>query len=204
MRFIRPLLSFTLLLGVLAVPAHAWTAPPSDDAARLAEFLPLARAAWPGSPCAGRETIHVHADAALADEAPVVTGNLHDALDGMAAPSTCEVWLSGGLAAGRFCTVLVHEMGHLAGRGHTDVPADVMNGEGDIDFAPCDDAVTPPPALAMLDEVRSILPAPRADWRISCGPRRGAARRCVARRGARIRRYFVTQTPTAVSVASAD
>jgi hypothetical protein len=203
-RFIAPPLSLLLLLGVLAVPAHAWTAPSSDDEARLAQFLPMARAAWPGSPCAGRETIHLHADAALATEAPLVTGNLRDALDGMGAPSTCEVWISSGLTAAKFCTVLVHETGHLAGRGHTDAPGDVMNGEGDIGYEPCDEAVTPPASVAMMDEVRSVLPAPRAEWRISCGPRRGTERRCVARRGAKVRRYFVTQTRTAVSVASAD
>jgi hypothetical protein len=203
-RLVAPSLSLILLLGTFAASAHAWTEPSTDDGARLAQFLPLARAAWPGSPCAGREAIHLHADGALAAEAPVLTGNFHDALDGMAAPSTCEVWVSSGLSAGKFCTVLVHELGHLAGRPHADTPGDVMNGNGDIDFEPCDEAVTPPATVAMMNEVRSILPSPRATWRISCGPKHGIERRCVARRGAKVRRYFVTQTRSAVSVASAD
>jgi hypothetical protein len=203
-RFIAPSLSLILVFGVLASSAHAWAEPPSDDGARLTQFLALARAAWPGSPCAGQEAVHLHADEALASQAPALTGNHSDALDGMAAPSTCEVWVSSGLTAGKFCTVLVHEFGHLAGYLHTDIPGDVMNGEGDIDYQPCDEAVTPPASVAMVAELRSVLPSPRASWRISCGPKHGTERRCVARRGAKVRRYFVTQTRTSVSVAAAD
>jgi hypothetical protein len=201
-RCTAPLLTLALLC-VLAPAAHAWTEPPADDGARLAMFLPVARAAWPGSPCAGRETVFLHADAELRAEAPILTGNPHDALDGMASPSTCEAWLSSGLPAAKFCTVLVHELGHLAGRGHTDTPGDVMNGDGDVDYAPCDRLVTPPPGEEALAQIRAVLPAPRAAWRIACGARQGAERRCVARRGSSVRRYFVRQTSTSLTVAAA-
>jgi hypothetical protein len=193
-----------MLLCVMAPSAHAWTEPPDDDAARLAMFLPIARAAWPASPCAGRETVHLQSDTLLRAEAPLVTGDANSMLDGMAAPERCEVWMAGDLTALTFCSVLVHEFGHLAGREHADTPGDVMNGEGDVDWDPCERAVTPPATVRMMQELRSVLPAPRGGWQISCGAKRGAERRCVARRGARVRRYIVAQTHSAVTVASAD
>jgi hypothetical protein len=204
MRRIAPLL-LTLIAACVVVPtAHAWTEPPDDDPGRLAAFLPLARAAWPASPCAGRETVHLAGDAALRAQAPALTSRTGDVLNGMAAPETCELWLATGMTARTFCTVLVHEFGHLAGREHSTAPGDLMNGEGDIEWPACDRATTPPASAMVEDELRSVLPAPRAAWRITCGPRRGDERRCVARRGSRVRRYDVTQRRSSVSVAPAD
>lgn len=119
-----------------ACSAHA------DDGARLGWFEPIARAAWPGSPCAGREVVHLEADALLAAEAPYY-GALaaRYGLNGLAQPSTCEVWLHSGMPPIQFCVTLTHEFGHLSGRGHTTIPGDVMNGEGDIQWTPCDLAV---------------------------------------------------------------
>ena len=192
-------------LGVCAAAPYARAAsePPADDAARLAAYLPIARGAWPGSPCAGREVVHLAADAALTAEAPAIAG-AGGALEGMATPETCEAWIASGLDARTFCTVLVHELGHLAGREHTTVPGDVMNGSGDIDYAPCDRATAPPSSEMLDDALRSMLPAPRAAWKITCGPRRGSERRCLARRGTRVRRYDVTQTATSLTVTRDD
>jgi len=204
MRRIAPLLLTLTALCVAAPMAHAWTAPPDDDPGRLAAFLPMAHAAWPGSPCAGREVVHLAGDAALRAQSAALTGHTGDVLNGMAAPETCEIWLTSGMTARTFCTVLVHEFGHLAGREHTTVKGDIMNGEGDIDWAACERATVPPITVMLEEEVRSVLPAPAAAWRISCGPKRGAERRCVARRGNRVRRYDVTQTRNSVSVSRAS
>jgi hypothetical protein len=199
------LLVLTLIAVCVAAPAaHAWTPPPDDDAGRLEAFLPMARAAWPGSPCAGREAVHLAGDDALRAQAVALTGHTGDVLNGMAAPQTCEVWLASGMSAGTFCAVLVHELGHLAGREHTAIPGDIMNGAGDIDWPACDGATTPPVTALAKEEVRAVLPAPAAAWRITCGRKRGSERRCVARRGERVRRYEVTETRNAVSVARAD
>jgi Matrixin len=198
MRFILPLLTLTAVC-VAAPAAHAWTEPPDDDGARLERFLPLAREAWSGSPCAGREVVHVRADAAMAALAPV--GG--DALDGLAAAETCEVWLAGGLSAVRFCTVLVHELGHLAGFEHSSAAHDIMNGAGDLTYEPCERAVRPPSAAVVDQELRALLPTPRDSWRITCGARRGNERRCTARRGERLRRFYVTQGRGAVTVVPA-
>jgi hypothetical protein len=202
MRCRLPLLTLTILC-VAAPCAHAWTEPPGDDGARLERFLPLARDAWPGSPCAGREVVHVGADDSLAAEVAGLAPGPGQTLEGMAAPATCEVWLAAGLSAQRFCTVLVHELGHLAGREHTAVVHDVMNGAGDIAHEPCERDVHPPAAVVLQQELRALLPGPRGAWRVSCGARRGGERRCKARRGERVRRFFVTQTRTTVSVVPA-
>jgi hypothetical protein len=204
MRRIAPLV-LTLIAVCVAVPtANAWTPPPDDDPGRLTAFLPIARAAWPASPCAGREVVHLAGDAALRAQAPALTGHTGDVLNGMAAPQTCEIWLATGMTARTFCTVLVHELGHLAGREHTTAVGDVMNGAGDIDWPACNRATTPTAAAMVEEELRSVLPAPAAAWRISCGRKRGSERRCVARRGERVRRFEVTQTRNSVSVARAS
>jgi hypothetical protein len=187
----------------LAAPmAHAWTPPPADDAARLAAYLPLAQAAWSGSPCTGREVVHLKSDAALRTEASALTGTATSMFDGMAAPTTCEVWMAGDLDALTFCNVLVHEVGHLAGREHTATPGDVMNGNGDVSWQACREAVSPPPAV-VAKQVRSALPAPRAAWKVACSAARGAARRCVARRGALVRRYTVKAARQGLAVVRA-
>jgi hypothetical protein len=122
----------------------------------------------------------------------------------VAEPRACEVWLSSAMTARTFCTVLVHELGHLAGREHTAALGDVMNGEGDIDYGPCDQATEAPATEQVEDELRSVLPAPRAAWKVTCGAKRGSARRCVARRGNSARHYDVTETKTTVTVARDD
>jgi hypothetical protein len=202
MRRIAPLL--TLIAASAALPAsHALAQSPATDAARLQQFLPVARAAWPASSCAGRESVHLAGDAALRAQAPALAGP-NESLNGMAEPATCEVWLASGMPARTFCTVLVHELGHLAGREHTAAPGDVMNGAGDIDWPACDRATEPSATEEVEDELRSVLPAPRAAWRITCGPKRGSQRRCVARRGRSVRRYDVTETRTTVTVVRND
>jgi hypothetical protein len=183
--------------------SHALAQTPGTDSARLAQFLPIARAAWPGSPCAGRETVHLAGDTALRAQAPAIAGP-GEALNGMAEPQTCEVWLSSTMTERTFCTVLVHELGHLAGREHTATPGDVMNGAGDLDYAPCDEATEPPATEQVENELRSLLPAPRATWKVSCGAKRGSQRRCTARRGRSLRHYDVTETKTTVTVARDD
>jgi hypothetical protein len=201
MRRIAPLVT-TLIAACALATAPASAQAPAGDAARLAQFLPIARAAWPGSPCAGREQVHRSGDTALRAAAPAIAGP-GEALNGMAEPQSCQVWLSSAMEARTFCTVLVHEFGHLAGREHTARPGDVMNGAGDLDHAPCD-RVTDAPAEQVEEELRTVLPAPRAAWRIACGPRRGAHRRCAARRGRSVRRYDVTETRSSITVLRDD
>jgi len=136
--------------------------------APLAQFLPIARAAWPGSPCGDREQVHVSGDTALRAAAPAVA-RPGETLDGMAQPQTCEVWLSSVMDPRTFCTVLVHELGHLAGRDHTAAPGDVMNGAGDLDYAPCDRVTDAPAAPATA----AASPAAAAASAGTTSPRHG-------------------------------
>lgn len=136
----RRFLALCIILGVVSAFAGAAVARADTDGARLGWFEPVARAAWPASPCAGHEFVHLHADAFMAAVAAQVPGS--PGIDGLADMSgPCEIWIRSGLDADRFCVVLVHEFGHLSGRQHTMIPGDVMNGEGDMSWGPCDQAV---------------------------------------------------------------
>lgn len=106
------LITAVVLLLVPAVAA-AWTPPPRTADGQLALYLPIARAAWPDSPCTGREKVYLNSQDAITEWG-------EDA-QGMADPSTCEVWMSPGVERDpqTFCSNLVHEAGHLAGYEHT-------------------------------------------------------------------------------------
>jgi hypothetical protein len=198
----RAALLALLLLAAAAPAAQAAAQPPARDEDRLTAFMDLARRPWGGSPCAGREVVHLRASADLAAEAAAQAVGPDRTVTGMAAPDTCEVWIAGGLGAVDFCVTLVHELGHLAGHDHTVRAGDVMNGEGLMDHAPCRAAVRPPTtsAAAAAREVRALLPAPARAWQVVCGPRRGAARPCRAQGAGAMRRFRVTQTPASMSV----
>jgi hypothetical protein len=79
-----------------------------------------------------------------------------------------------------------------------------MNGAGELDWPACDAATEPSALEEVEEELRSVLPAPRAAWKVSCGPKRGAERRCVARRGRSVRHYDVTESRTSVTVVRDD
>jgi hypothetical protein len=193
-----PVLVALVVLAVLAPCAHAWTAPPATDEGRLAAYLPIARAAWPDSPCAGRETVYLHADDAI-DGWDAAEGH---ATGGRGSAATCEVWMRSSPAtftAARFCGLLVHEFGHLAGYGHTDDPLDVHAPPGpwaEVMYAgkaaswpACDAATAPPPSVQARAAIRRLLPYPRASWTLICTPLRNDGR-CRALRGGSTPRHF--------------
>lgn len=166
------------LVVALAAPAsaNAWAPPPATDEARLAADLPIARAAWPGSPCAGREIVHLHADLRLAEM---------DALDGIhsggrAQVAMCEVWLVSYATPDAFCDALVHELGHLAGYGHTGVGGDVQAPSGPQAMAMQESPSYPACRSALRDLVWQLLPAAHTTWRIACTPLQLGHGRCSA------------------------
>lgn len=85
-------------------------------------------------------------------------------------PNYCRVALGTAAAVdpGLFCVVLTHELGHLAGYGHSDTLGDVMSRERPT-YGPC----TAPTRASVDALLRAGLPHPNA-WTFSC---------VVARRG---------------------
>lgn len=168
--------------ALLISTAKAWNPPPGTDEQRAAVYLPIARAAWPDSPCLDRETVHLNADDALA---------LLDTTDGVHAvgradPETCEVWIAGHLDPAVMCSTLVHELGHLAGMQHTN-DGSVMDPDGV--FFPCLAAIYPPPgdmrAKATWGIWQSLPQTVQRRGSVYCG-----VLRCVVTgTGLRVRRY---------------
>lgn len=105
-----------LLALALATPAHA-------GGAHLRQAIRIADAHWPTSPCRGRQQV-IGITPAVADAyRPGV-------LAYAPADGSCRVWVAWQRLAGYptrlRCRLLVHEFGHLAGRGHSTRPASVM------------------------------------------------------------------------------
>jgi hypothetical protein len=142
-----------------------------------AAAIPVARAAWPESPCAGREIVRLNADATL---------RAYDLLDGhdsfaRAGIATCEVWVRHVTIPliVPLCVTLVHEFGHLAGYAHPDEDgphpldpalADVM-GTAET-YPPCDALVRTPARDdhegRAEQEIWSRMPQGRGPWRVRC------------------------------------
>lgn len=115
-----------LVAVVVAAALSAPSAAPAADGTKVTQSLAIARDAWPGSPCAGRETIQVNADAALAA--------VGDGRGGDGAKETCTVRMASGMDPYQFCVSLVHEFGHLAGHDHT---ATGIMSPSPIEWRPC-------------------------------------------------------------------
>lgn len=197
----RPLLTIlTVLLALPGAPAAAvWTPPPTSDQARAELYLPIARAAWPQSPCAGREVVHTGPDADVALAAnDRITG---EASIGMADPATCEIWLHTGRSAEEECDTLVHEAGHDAGYGHTGVAGDaqappgpwatIMYPDSRAHWPACVQATTPSSRYLAEQYVRQLLPHDGSGWTITCTPLHGRPTCRASRPGARDRRFRV-------------
>lgn len=151
--------------------------------------LPIARAAWPNSPCGGREVVHLGADREMDafDEIDPIAPDL--IIPARARSSSCEVWvrsLPPGHPVG-LCDIITHEFGHLAGYPHADEPgphpqaipqATVMDPTRGH-YSPCETSWPPPDprdrAGVVEEDLWSHLPM-RFTWVVRCRPGR-----CVAR-----------------------
>jgi len=179
MRAMRVTLAAICLALVMASSADAATGhrppgvslPPATEEAKLAAYLDVARSYWPGSRCAGREVIRLRADEEIAHWRPDAA-NAH----GVAFTDTCTVLLRGDLPAERFCFVLAHELGHLAGREHEEGES-VMSPDTSR-LGPCVAATATIERSLVWYDLVSRLPRRGRGWHIvRRGPRAFVARR---------------------------
>jgi hypothetical protein len=141
-------------------PADASARWPVDGAA-VQTALAIAQDFWGIAPCRGEVTL------AWEDLDPSLDAQAIWANDagGYADPvrnTGCEVSFNprGQWDWPKLCTVMVHEMGHLAGRDHVDDPDDVMYYTYRHPVRQC--AKTPEPATAAAPERPAAAPAPAA------------------------------------------
>lgn len=116
---------------LIVAPATARSFEPIDQAAQLQQFLPISRAAWPGSPCEGHEMV--------AFEAATSGHSFEDdgrEVIGLAGPD-CDVTISSAIGGYRLCVVLTHELGHLAGAEHSSEPSSAMAVPSSDSYRPC-------------------------------------------------------------------
>jgi hypothetical protein len=94
---------------------------PAEQDAVAGRYLPVARSFWPGSKCAGREQV------AWFYTRPMVVAGVAYPTDGGCRFALNFALLLGDLR-GDVCSVMVHELGHLA-RGddwHSDDPTNLL------------------------------------------------------------------------------
>lgn len=189
----------TICLTVLASLAMAGTASAEvaatspdmtvNRALRIADRYWAARA--PADPCHGMPATSVTADPTLSGRGAQgeATGLVPTWLPVTSTWSwnvaACAFTVAPNLSSYQLCMTVVHERGHLALReaGHTGMMAPrALHPHG------CD-------RVEVIDDVRSLLPAPRAPWTIVCGPT-ASHMHCHARRsGSRERRFVAGAGP---------
>ncbi|MDX6686630.1 MAG: Matrixin, partial [Baekduia sp.] len=134
-------------------PATRW--PVGGTALRAA--MSLGAEHWGASPCRGRISV---AWGALGREQNAESSWAND-VDPYLQPSRntdCAITLSTGASWdwAMLCTVVVHEMGHLAGHDHVDDPDDVMYYAYTRPVAEC--AATPEPVQTTADATTATAP----------------------------------------------
>lgn len=188
-RLVRLPVALVTVFLLAAVPAHAAEAP-ADSYPQLGVILPIARAAWPDSPCRDHETIDVIDFAAIPGGEGILGSSPLPGRD------RCLVLLDTTLFAGDpylLCVLVTHEFGHLDGQVHSDDRWSIMYPFPDY-YPPCEAARTnrlpDPPALTpvYMPPVQTAPPAKHAKpagkhRRAKCRQKHRKARRaCIRKR----------------------
>lgn len=177
---------------------------PAAHVREVAPWLEVARDAFPASTCNGRVTVRVLAPGTV--PAPT-TGPDHAAgsayLDG-----SCRVDLDASVLStpAGACQIVTHELGHLAGRGHSRDASSVMAGSLSVGSATCAAAFGPRVAASWAAHaLRARLPVRTCQRggfvetcpaRVRCaGAGAGVVCSTVDRRTGQRRRYAWHATP---------
>src|SRR4051794_4357121 len=178
-----------------ATPRAASVAPDQQFAiggAAMQSAETVAQSYWDAQPCGGDVSIK------WTDQAPDTNAvsswvNPSSAYDNPTQNFNCEVDFNRdiGFDWARFCTVLVHEFGHLTGHAHSPDPSDVMAAYYTRPLAQCVStsdptapAAAPVPVAAAAPSVQAQAPAPslNAVAAAAAQPRAEAARAKPARK----------------------
>lgn len=169
----------------LAGPARAELSP--ADTALVQRSAEVAQQYWSAAPCAGAVDYGYGAlpDGAIGYASWVRPSN---APVDPATFRSCRIDLlpDADLRPAALCTVIVHEVGHLLGRAHSDDPGDVMYPSLGAPLPGCREAFAPPAetsgaSVAAETPGAESAPAPPAAKRAVRKARRGAGRRSRAR-----------------------
>lgn len=173
-----------------AAPAPAQTAPaasrfgPGSPALSVAQEI--ARRTWGADPCDGAVSVVWGPDDPAVNARSTWTNPT--AVYGYAeANADCRIVFNEALdpSWGKFCTILVHEYGHLAGWQHSVDGPDVMS---PLYRAPIPDCVATPDPSAPAAAVSRPTPTQRPRPRRRAGARRSDRRSCCDARAAPPRR----------------
>jgi hypothetical protein len=118
---VRRLLATLFLLALVPATARAdWLAAPTPPS--------VASAHWPDSACHGRELVHLVPQATIDGFLPQDPTRTHTGYT--PGGTTCDVFIADWVHKQPvdYCSLLVHEFGHLAGFEHSLDPTDVMYG----------------------------------------------------------------------------
>jgi hypothetical protein len=149
-------------LSFAAAPALA--ADPAGDfgpgTATVTSAEEIAKAFWQTTPCAGQVSL-VWMNLNEGINATSTWTNPVGQYDAPEHNGACQIAFNRALTWDwtRFCSILVHEYGHLAGHAHADDHADVMFAFYEAPVAQC--AAAPPVQLAAT-EPEPVLPAAKA------------------------------------------
>ena len=191
-----------MAFALLTTTPFASASEPVDRRTELGAVLPIARAAWPASPCTGRETVDFVDNIATSEGAEPALGA---ALADRCAIALHPVLLEPGQEY-LLCVIVTHEFGHLAGYNagdldggrHTSARLDVMYRYADW-YIPCEAARGGPPPLAppastpATETTIDRTPLPVTSSHSRCRLKRTAK----ARRKCRIRRSTAGAVPAA-------
>lgn len=156
---------------VLAASALLFSAAPAHAADPATDFAPgtspvtaaeeISKSYWQATPCGGQVSI-VWMTLGEGTNATSTWTNPVGQYDAPEQNTSCQIAFNKALAWDwtRFCSILVHEYGHLAGRSHAEDPADIMYAFYEAPVAQCVAAAPAQPAV--VPEVAPAATQPTA------------------------------------------
>lgn len=167
---LRTAASLVLAASALSLAAPAQAGDPAVEfaagSATVQAAEAISRGYWQTTPCAGQASL-VWMRLGDVTNATSTWTNPVGQYDAPEKNASCQITFNSALAWNwtRFCSILVHEYGHLTGHAHIDDAADVMYAYYETPVARCKAAVpsaSAVPVTAAIAEPVAALPVPEA------------------------------------------